>query len=246
MKRNTNESLNRFNARLIRIENDNMIFDDGSVVSCKTINRNRPLRADLRAASDVNMPRVGATLTLFRNGKGNIYLDQATCYETRSQEASGLSESFISELKRSLFHSCEQEDEAAMGPKQWRVLAAVILSFVNAKAPGWKLYVGYDDNGNRTGLNNEVPDQKAEAEFEVAFKNYLYQVTNSRTFSMSVAFTWETHEDGLKTLTISAPEWNGDVLLVNGNALYVRDGASSVQLKHADMLEFIRNFKSNN
>ena len=234
----TKDDIARSKATLISCTDGVMHFSDGSQVPVQTINKNKKLKKDL-CVPGTDEPRIGAAFTLFKNSKGKVYLDQKENFENSRK-----SESFNAEIKRWLLHSCEPDEPQAKEPRQFRVLTSVIASFTNARVYPWQLFVGFNDQGERKGLNAEIPTAKDEAEFEVRFKNYVSQVLNSRSFAMTLDFAWD-HSDGIKTLTISSKtKWNGDLLLLNGNTLYVRDGASSVQLKFGDFLGYVRTFKT--
>lgn len=218
------------------------VLSDGSFISKNTIIGK--LHPDLMVPGSDNELRIGADVPIYRSKTGQVYLDINLCYESQTSKpyVKPLIESESMELKQSLFTASEKDAEEDSYPKQFKVLARTIFSFVNARIPKWELKVGYYDNGYPKGLDSEVPNEQSQRNFEIDFKNYITQICGNRIFAISIIFKWEIVH-GKKILTITAPHWDGDILLLSGSQLYVRDSASTVLLKWQDAVDYIRNFK---
>lgn len=229
------------NHLIIAANEGGYLTKEGAYIEKSTITGR--LRKELVATGTENELKIGIEVPVYRSLSGKIYLDKRFCYvqECGVGGTEHLIESDHLELKQSLFvtASGDCDKEGGGGPKQFEVLARAIFSFVNAGIKDWSLKIGYYNNGTPKGLDAEVPTIADERSFEVRFKNYIAQTCNKRLFARSLNFNWSKLE-GKKVLSISADEWHGGLLLLEGVKLYLRDGASSVLLKWDDLLNYIK------
>lgn len=217
------------------------ILDNGNRIALSTIDFPR-LRDELRG--ECAGLRLGAEVTCYTNKNGKTYLELKSSYKKFSKAVLPYENDDI-EVKRSLNIAAKpSEDEST--PYQWYVLVKTLCSFANSKrTTNARLFIGYKDTHEVCGVEDELglDKEKGKAEWEVNFRNYIYQSTASRLFASSIKFEW-VECLGHTTLELSFSEpWLGDILLVSGKELWIRSGASTVSLKHSDLLSFIRNNK---
>ena len=157
-------------------------------------------------------------------------LKKLSCQESRTHE-----------YKSSFLHCAKpiRNERAA----QYQQIFQVMTSFGNSHLEG-KIYVGVDNNGEVVGIEKELEsgtnfDNKAD--FLKDFKNTLSQCVNNYAFTSSISFRWYKTQDMKLFCEIIVPKWEGEILFLNGDEIYVRDEAGKRQLKNKDIVDFIVN-----
>ena len=93
------------------------------------------------------------------------------------------------------------------------------------------------------GIENELISDTPfgnRADFISDFKNQMSLQINNFAFTSSISIDWLCTDDRKLFCRISIPQWNGDVLLLAGTELYLRDEARKQQLKDNDLIQFVR------
>jgi len=144
------------------------------------------------------------------------------------------------EYKSSLF---KHPDPRKGDKEQMRELLQEIVAFANAHIEG-HLFIGLNNNGSPTGLEKELCSDACPFEtrekLQSDFCNRLQQATNSKLLMNSLKFNWSQTEDHHLYLRIDVPVWNGDIVLLYGNELYLRKETGVFMLEDSDMIAYIR------
>ena len=77
------------------------------------------------------------------------------------------------------------------------------------------------------------------ADFQKDFWNQMSQSIGNYSFVSSIEIKWYKTPDDKLFCRISVPKWDGEVILLNGCELYVRDDAGKKQLKDKDLIDYI-------
>jgi len=144
------------------------------------------------------------------------------------------------EYKSSLF---KHPDPRKGDKEQMRELLQEIVAFANAHIEG-HLFIGLNNNGSPTGLEKELCSDACPFEtrekLQSDFCNRLQQATNSKLLMNNLKFYWSQTEDHHLYLRIDVPVWNGDIVLLYGNELYLRKETGVFMLEDSDMIAYIR------
>lgn len=148
------------------------------------------------------------------------------------------------EFKSSLLHtsfSCDAEEEPRLQ----------MLELVKTMLGGWNsgseltIWVGYDDKTRAVkGIDDELKVIHNQAEFIARLRNLTSQVTQGSFFlKPQIEFT---KKDNKTLLKIFVPEnARNEIVLMKGNQLYVRLGASTHMLRDSAMVQFISDRATN-
>lgn len=149
------------------------------------------------------------------------------------------------EYKSSFFHPAGQS-MISDSTYQRKIILKELIGFANAQREG-TVYVGITDDKRVVGIQEEIktfwPD-KSFQDFEMEFKNMAKQCTGDAKFAMSLDFQWrrDMDLDGHLVCQITIPVWLGDILMFNGNELYVRHKNTIQHLENKNMIDFIRDY----
>lgn len=151
----------------------------------------------------------------------------------------GMQESCSREFKSSFLHSANpQRTERSY---QYQQIFREIAAFANSHKGG-NVFVGIANDGSIRGVEKELLDEAPftnRADFQKDFWNQMSQSIGNYSFVSSIEIKWyKTPEDKL-FCRISVPKWDGEVILLNGCELYVRDDAGKKQLKDKDLIDYI-------
>ncbi len=131
--------------------------------------------------------------------------------------------------------------------QQYRNIFAEIVAFANSHLDG-KIYVGINNDGSINGLENELLNEapfSTRADFEADFLNQLFMATQNNRFASSISLKWYKTKDEHIFCKIIIPEWNGDIIFLNGSELFIRGNACKRHLKNNDMIQYIvANYKA--
>lgn len=69
--------------------------------------------------------------------------------------------------------------------------------------------------------------------------------TQNNRFASSISLKWYKTKDEHIFCKIIIPEWNGDIIFLNGSELFIRGNACKRHLKNNDMIQYIvANYKA--
>lgn len=227
-------------ANLKHMSHDNL-FEGTSLYAPKTLDELQQLFAERNAVTPFSPTTVRQTITLM--AKGNeaekteflAGLLGVSSMKLSSQESNTL------EYKTSFLHCSKpvRNERAA----QYQQIFQAITSFGNSHREG-RIFIGVNNNGEVVGIEKELESETYfdnRADFQKDFKNTLTQCIGNYAFTSSIEFRWYKTEDMKLFCEIRIPEWNGDILFLNGSEIYVRDEAGKRQLKNKDIIDFIIN-----
>lgn len=126
---------------------------------------------------------------------------------------------------------------------QYRVIFSEITAFANSHEEG-TIYIGINNNGDIQGVENELLSEVpfiSRVDFESDFINQLYLQTQNHAFVSTVKIAWYRTENDKIFSKIHIPQWNGQLILLNGTELFVRNQAGKRQLKYNDLIEYVIN-----
>lgn len=176
------------------------------------------------------------------SGSPKEQLDFLTDVLSLEQTGLGLQESGAVEYKSSFIHTsvrCKKTDERMM---QYKEIFKEIVAFGNSHTKG-TIYIGVNNKAEIVGIENELISDTPfgnRADFISDFKNQMSMQINNFAFTSSISIDWLCTDDRKLFCRISIPQWNGDVLLLAGTELYLRDEARKQQLKDNDLIQFVR------
>lgn len=111
-----------------------------------------------------------------------------------------------------------------------------IVAFANSHHEG-TILVGVNDEGYPEGLRRYLTANEQNNLANI-IKNQIKLETASLSFSQTLEIAWETRE-GKTICRIYVPAWNGDILFLHQEKLFVRMGSTNQLLKGNDLVEFI-------
>ena len=121
--------------------------------------------------------------------------------------------------------------------------AAINTAAAFGNTIGGTIYFGLDNQGNVVGvtkkLMSEVPFATV-ADFINDFQNRIYTATNSHRFMASITFNFYKNNEGEIFFSLTVPQSNEEIILVDGVKLFVRDEAGTRLLKNTDMIKYIK------
>lgn len=126
---------------------------------------------------------------------------------------------------------------------QYRIIFSEITAFANSHEEG-TVYVGINNQGNIQGVEKELLFEVpfySRADFESDFINQLYLQTQNHAFVSTVKIDWYRTESDKIFSKIYIPQWRGQLILLNGTELFVRNQAGKRQLKYNDLIEYVIN-----
>ena len=150
------------------------------------------------------------------------------------------------EFKSSFVHTASpiKNNERTM---QYRNIFSEIAAFANSHIHA-SVYIGINNDGSIKGVEGEMLHEvpfNTRADFEADFLNQLFMVTNNNILASSISLNWYKTEDEHIFCKITIPEWNGDIIFLNGSELYIRGNACKRRLKNSDMIQYIvANYKA--
>ena len=150
------------------------------------------------------------------------------------------------EFKSSFVHTASpiKNNERTM---QYRNIFSEIAAFANSHIQA-SVYIGINNDGSIKGVEDEMLHEvpfKTRADFEADFLNQLFMATNNNILASSISLNWYKTEDEHIFCKITIPEWNGDIIFLNGSELYIRGNACKRRLKNSDMIQYIvANYKA--
>lgn len=151
----------------------------------------------------------------------------------------GMQESCSREFKSSFLHSANpQRTERSY---QYQQIFKEIAAFANSHKDG-NVFVGIANDGSIRGVEKELLDEAPfpnRADFQKDFWNQMSQSIGNYSFVSSIEIKWYKTPDDKLFCRISVPKWDGEVILLNGCELYVRDDAGKKQLKDKDLIDYI-------
>ena len=151
----------------------------------------------------------------------------------------GMQESCSREFKSSFLHSANpQRTERSY---QYQQIFREIAAFANSHKSG-NVFVGIANDGSIRGVEKELLDEAPfsnRADFQKDFWNQMSQSIGNYSFVSSIEIKWYKTPDDKLFCRISVPKWDGEVILLNGCELYVRDDAGKKQLKDKDLIDYI-------
>ena len=151
----------------------------------------------------------------------------------------GMQESCSREFKSSFLHSANpQRTERSY---QYQQIFREIAAFANSHKDG-NVFVGIANDGSIRGVEKELLDEAPfpnRADFQKDFWNQMSQSIGNYSFVSSIEIKWYKTPDDKLFCRISVPIWDGEVILLNGCELYVRDDAGKKQLKDKDLIDYI-------
>lgn len=151
----------------------------------------------------------------------------------------GTQENRYREYKSSFLHSANPlRNERAY---QYQQIFKEIVAFGNSHEAG-SVYIGITNNGTVCGVEKELLDEAPfanRADFQADFRNQLNQAVGNYQFASSIDMAWFKTTDEKLFCRISVPKWDGEVILLNGCELYVREDASKKQLKDKDLIAYV-------
>lgn len=151
----------------------------------------------------------------------------------------GMQESCSREFKSSFLHSANpQRTERSY---QYQQIFKEIAAFANSHKNG-NVFVGIANDGSIRGVEKELLDEAPflnRADFQKDFWNQMSQSIGNYSFVSSIDIKWYKTPDDKLFCRISVPKWDGEVILLNGCELYVRDDAGKKQLKDKDLIDYI-------
>lgn len=151
----------------------------------------------------------------------------------------GMQESCSREFKSSFLHSANpQRTERSY---QYQQIFREIAAFANSHKDG-NVFVGIANDGSIRGVEKELLDEAPfpnRADFQKDFWNQMSQSIGNYSFVSSIEIKWYKTPDDKLFCRISVPKWDGEVILLNGCELYVRDDAGKKQLKDKDLIDYI-------
>ena len=113
-----------------------------------------------------------------------------------------------------------------------------LVAFANSGHKG-TLLVGVNDEGYPMGLHRYLTQNQQKLLVE-DLRNQIKLETASLEFSQTLGFQWEVKCD--KTICIiEVPAWEGEILFLHREKLFVRMGATNQLLKGNDLVRFIEN-----
>ena len=126
--------------------------------------------------------------------------------------------------------------------------ASVLASFTNARTGGCQI-TGINKDLHVTGVENELLLKGISRELaESRIRNTLGQLT-SHDYIRKCKFSWisvEQNSEKHLLLRIDAPSCYSDVVVVSGNKVPLRSGATTRLLKGEEMVNFIKDFYNTN
>ncbi|WP_287640797.1 ATP-binding protein [Bacteroides sp.] len=124
---------------------------------------------------------------------------------------------------------------------QYRIIFSEIVAFANSHEEG-TVYVGINNQGDIQGVEGELLSEvpfSSRADFESDFINQLYLQTQNHAFVSTVKIDWYRTESDKIFSKIYIPQWKGQLILLNGTELFVRNQAGKRQLKYNDLIEYV-------
>ena len=150
------------------------------------------------------------------------------------------------EFKSSFVHTASpiKNNERTM---QYRNIFYEIAAFANSHIQA-SIYIGINNDGSIKGVEDEMLHEvpfNTRADFEADFLNQLFMATNNNILAFSISLNWYKTKDENIFCKITIPEWNGDIIFLNGSELYIRGNACKRRLKNNDMIQYIvANYKA--
>lgn len=150
------------------------------------------------------------------------------------------------EFKSSFVHTASpiKNNERTM---QYRNIFSEIAAFANSHIQA-SIYIGINNDGSIKGVEDEMLHEvpfNTRADFEADFLNQLFMATNNNILAFSISLNWYKTKDENIFCKITIPEWNGDIIFLNGSELYIRGNACKRRLKNNDMIQYIvANYKA--
>lgn len=151
----------------------------------------------------------------------------------------GMQENRCREYKSSFLH-CANPFRSERS-SQAQAIFKEIVAFGNSHIEG-NVFVGIANDGSICGVEEELLNEASFAnrsDFQADFCNQMNQAIGNYTFTSTIKMNWYKTNDGKLFCRIFVPKWEGNVLLMNGCELYVREEAGKRQLKNADLINYI-------
>ena len=151
----------------------------------------------------------------------------------------GMQENRSREYKSSFLH-CANPLRSERS-SQFQAIFKEIVAFGNSHIEG-KIFVGIANDGSICGVEEELLNEAPFAnrsDFQADFRNQMKQAIENYAFISAIKMKWYKTNDSKLFCCIHVPKWEGDVLLMNGCELYVREDAGKRQLKNADLINYI-------
>lgn len=151
----------------------------------------------------------------------------------------GMQENRAREYKSSFLH-CANPLRSERS-SQYRAIFKEIVAFGNSHIEG-SVFVGISNDGSVCGVEEELLNETVfpnRADFQADFYNQMNQAIGNYTFTSTIKMEWYRTSDNKLFCRIFVPKWEGNLLLMNGCELYVRDDAGKRQLKNADLINYI-------
>lgn len=156
----------------------------------------------------------------------------------------GMQENRSREYKSSFLH-CANPLRSERS-SQFQAIFKEIVAFGNSHIEG-NVFVGIANNGSICGVEEELLNEAPFAnrsDFQSDFCNQMNQAIGNYTFTSTIKMNWYKTNDGKLFCRIHVPKWEGNLLLLNGCELYVREEAGKRQLKNADLINYILSYSS--
>lgn len=151
----------------------------------------------------------------------------------------GMQENRDREYKSSFLH-CANPLRSERS-SQAQAIFKEIVAFGNSQIEG-NVFVGIANDGSVCGVEEELLNEAPFAnrsDIQSDFCNQMKQAVENYAFTSTIKMNWYKTNDGKLFCRIHIPKWEGNLLLMNGCELYVREDVGKRQLKNADLINYI-------
>ena len=204
-------------------------------------NKNAPDRDGMRVGVCVDGSKYGSAAVKYAIRNGDLFGDGAQFYlinvtsdyagtvmpDMAGMALPALSESEVIELQKKEF--AEAVDpirpllaKGGIAPKEVCLVGNPgdeIAAFANSHIQA-SVYIGINNDGSIKGIEDELLHEvpfNTRADFEADFLNQLFMATNNNILASSISLNWYKTEDEHIFCKITIPEWNGDIIFLNGS-----------------------------